>query len=87
MKEECPNIAKISQVENFVSLLCLGSLLGIDRLRCLVQEPIEEDDENFKGFMSGYSWQLGKISHCWDILGFNMKGLWWCSYSTAGSWD
>jgi hypothetical protein len=21
------------------------------------------------------------------FLGFNMKGLWWCSYSTTRSWD
>jgi hypothetical protein len=73
VKEECPNIAKLSQVENFVYLLCLSYLPGIDRLGCLVQEPIEKDDENFKGFVSGYSWQLGlkwgKISHYWDTLG------------------
>jgi hypothetical protein len=78
VKEECPNIAKISLVENFVFLLCLSSLLGIDGLGCLVQEPIEKKDENFKGFVSGYSWQLGlkweEISHCWDILGSILKG-------------
>ncbi len=56
MMKKCPNIAKISQVENFVYLLCLSSFLGTNRLRCLVQEPIEEEDENFKGFMRGYSW-------------------------------
>ncbi len=43
-----------------------------------MQEPIEEDDENFKGFMNGYLWQLvlkwGEISHYWDILGSILKG-------------
>ncbi len=33
-------------------LLCLSSLSRIDRLGCLLQELIEEDDENFKGFVN-----------------------------------
>jgi hypothetical protein len=52
MREECPNIVKFGQVENFVSPLRLSLLLETGRLRCLVWGPIEENDENFKGFMS-----------------------------------
>ncbi len=32
VREECPSIVKIGQVENFVSLLCLSSLIEIDKL-------------------------------------------------------
>jgi hypothetical protein len=32
VREDCLSIVKIGQVENFVSLLCLSSLIEIDRL-------------------------------------------------------
>ncbi len=69
VREKCFNIVKIGQVENFVSSLCLNSLLEIGRLWCLVEGPIEKDDENFKGIVNGYSWHEIEMKRNVTLLG------------------
>jgi len=68
VRDECPTIIKVCWVEGFVF-----SLSKVDKLKCIVQGPIGENDEDLRGFQIGFSWQWGlgwrEMPHCWDTVG------------------
>ncbi len=77
VRDECPNIMQVSLVKGFVSPLRHSLLLRVDRLRCILEGPIEENDENLKGFESCFSWQLGEVKRIATLLkycGFFVDG-------------
>jgi len=50
VKDECPTPWEFSKVEHLVFSLHHSPLSSVDRSCCIVQGPIEENDEKIRGF-------------------------------------